>query len=57
MIILGDDDSFPLEEVARVRKNLPNSDLWILSNTGHVAHEGKNLPEFLRVSKEFLKDE
>jgi len=57
MIILGDDDSFPLEEVARVRKNLPNFDLWILPNTGHVAHEGKNLAEFLRVSKEFLKDE
>jgi len=57
MIILGDDDSFPLEEVERVRKNLPNFDLWILPNTGHSAHEGKNLTEFLRVSKEFLKDE
>jgi len=57
MIILGDDDSFPLEEVARVRKNVPNFDLWILPNTGHLAHEGKNLAEFLRVSKEFLKDE
>jgi len=57
MIILGDDDSFSLDEVERVRKSLPNFDLWILPNTGHFAHEGKNLSEFLRVSKEFLKDE
>lgn len=56
MIVLGDNDDIPLEEVARVRKNLPNSDLWILPNTGHLAHEGKNREEFLRVSKAFLMD-
>ncbi len=57
LLILGDDDdSMPLGEVARFRKNLPNSDLWILPNSPHNAHEG-NISEFIRVSKEFLKDE
>ncbi|MDX1628222.1 MAG: alpha/beta hydrolase [Fulvivirga sp.] len=56
MIVLGDDDAIPLEEVARTRKNLPNSDLWILPNTGHLAHEGKNRSKFISVSKSFLID-
>ena len=56
MIQGDDDDSMPLEEVARFRKNLPKSDLWILPNSPHGAHEG-HLSEFIRISKEFLKDE
>jgi pimeloyl-ACP methyl ester carboxylesterase len=57
LLIFGDDDdSMPLEEVARFRKNLSNSDLWILPNSPHDAHKS-NKGEFIRVSKEFLKDE
>ncbi len=56
LLILGDDDdSMPLEEVSRVRKNLPNSDLWILPNSGHSTYEGKNRKEFIRYSKVFLR--
>ena len=55
LIILGDDDeSIPLEEVSRARKNLPESDLWILPNSPHKAHEGKNKEKFIRISKAFL---
>lgn len=54
LLILGDnDDSMPLEEVARVRKNLPNSDLWILPNSPHGAHEA-NKSEFFRITKAFF---
>lgn len=54
LLIIGDnDDSVPLEEVARVRKNLPNSDLWILPNSPHGAHEA-NKSEFIKVSKAFF---
>jgi pimeloyl-ACP methyl ester carboxylesterase len=57
LIVLGDDDtSRSLEEVSRIRKLIPNTDLWILPNTGHGAHEDKNYLEFLRVAKEFLKE-
>lgn len=56
LLVQGDDDdSMPLEEVARLRKHLPNSDLWIIPNRPHRAHEG-NKAEFIRISKEFLKD-
>ncbi len=54
LLILGDnDDSMPLEEVARVCKNLPNSDLWILPNSPHGAHE-VNKSEFFRITKAFF---
>lgn len=55
LIILGDDDpGMPLQEVVRVRNNLPKSDLWILPNVSHGAHEGENKKEFVRISKAFL---
>lgn len=55
LIMLGDDDiGITLEEVARVRKNLPNSDLWILPNVSHGAHEGETKNEFIRRSKAFF---
>lgn len=54
LLILGDnDDSMPLAEVDRVRKNLANSDLWILPNSPHGAHE-ENKSEFVRVTKSFF---
>ena len=55
LIILGDDDEgMDLEEVVRVKKNLHNSDLWILPNVSHGAHEGENKHEFIIRSKAFL---
>jgi len=57
LIILGDDDDgIPIEEVTRARKSLPESDLWILPNSGHKAHEGKNKEDFIRISKAFLME-
>ena len=43
-----------LSEVARVKKNLPKSDLWVLPNVAHVAHEGKTKAEFVEKAKAFL---
>lgn len=55
LIMIGDDDAgMDLEEVARVKKNLPNSDLWILPNVAHGAHEGETKDEFIIKSKVFL---
>jgi len=57
LIILGDnDESIAIREVSRARKNLPKSDLWILPDSPHKAHEGKNKKEFIRVSKAFLME-
>jgi pimeloyl-ACP methyl ester carboxylesterase len=55
LIMIGDDDEgMDLQEVARVKKNLPNSDLWILPNVSHGAHEGETKEEFIIKSKAFL---
>lgn len=55
LIMLGDDDAgILLEEVARVKNNLPESDLWILPNVSHGAHEGDTKEEFIKNSKVFL---
>ena len=55
LIMIGDDDEgMDLEEVARVKKNLPLSDLWILPNVAHGAHEGETKDEFIIKSKVFL---
>ena len=56
LIVLGDqDNSIPLECVSSVRRNLPTSYLWILPNTGHGAHEGKNRQQFVKTSKDFFR--
>jgi len=55
LIMIGDDDAgMDLAEVARAKKNLPNSDLWILPNVAHGAHEGETKSEFIIKSKAFL---
>ena len=55
LIVLGDQDHLaPIESVTFSRKYLSRSYLWILPNTGHGAHEGKNKIEFVKVSKEFF---
>lgn len=55
LIMLGDDDEgMDFNEIARVKKNLPKSDLWVLPNVAHSAHEGDTKPEFIKVAKAFL---
>lgn len=55
LLTLGDDDEgMDLEEVVRVKKHLSKSDLWILPNVSHGAHEGENKEEFIRKVKAFL---
>jgi pimeloyl-ACP methyl ester carboxylesterase len=55
LIMIGDnDEGMNFEEVVRVKKNLPKSDLWILPNISHGAHEGKTKGEFIIKSKAFL---
>ena len=55
LIMTGDDDEgMNMDEVTRARKNLRNSDLWILPNVTHGAHEGENKEDFIKKSKVFL---
>ena len=55
LIMIGDDDEgMDIEEVARVKKNLPESDLWILPNVAHGAHEVETKDDFIIKSKAFL---
>ncbi len=55
LIVAGDDDSStPLTEIARVRQLLGNSDLWVLPNVPHSAHDGENKADFIAKAKEFL---
>ena len=55
LIVIGDDDQYKsLYDVDRIRKLMPSTDLWILPNSGHDAHDGKNKSEFVKASKEFL---
>ena len=55
LIMIGDDDEgMYFEEVARVKKYLPNSDLWVLPNVSHGAHEGETKEAFIAKSKVFL---
>ena len=54
MMIGDDDEGMDLVEVARVKKHLPKSDLWILPNVAHGAHEGETRDEFIIKSKAFL---
>lgn len=55
LLVFGDqDDSIPLDEIARTKRALPSSWLWIVPNTGHSAHKDKNKDAFVNLSKEFL---
>jgi len=56
LIVIGDnDEGMDLEEVIRVKKNLINSNLWILPNVSHGAHEGDNKEDFIIKSKKFFR--
>lgn len=55
LIIIGDDDQgMNLREIVRVRENLPASDLWILPDVAHGAHEGDHKEEFIEKVKRFF---
>ena len=57
LIMIGDnDEGMDLYEAIRAKENLPNSDLWILPNVSHGAHEGKTRDEFIIKSKIFLSN-
>lgn len=54
-VIIGDDDEgMDLTEVARLKKHLPESDVWILPDVSHGAHEGENKEEFITKARRFL---
>lgn len=58
LIMVGDDDEgMDLAEVVRVKNKLPKSDLWILPNVSHGAHQGETKAEFILKSKAFLSKE
>lgn len=54
LLMIEDDEGMSLNEIVRARQNLPNSDLWILPNVSHGAHEGENKEGFIKKSKVFL---
>ena len=55
MLLFGDDDEgIQLEEAFRARTHLPNSDLWILPNQTHSAHEGVHKQDFIKNAKLFF---
>lgn len=55
LLVLGDNDpNLPLQKVNHVREKLSKSNLWILPNVSHSAHEGPNRREFTRIAIEFL---
>ncbi len=55
LIVLGDKaEQISIESVVLLHKTLKNSQLWIVHNMGHYAHDDDNKNEFLRLSKQFL---
>ena len=53
--MIGDDDEgMDFTEIARVKKHLPKSDLWILPNVSHGAHEGETKADFIIKAKAFF---
>jgi pimeloyl-ACP methyl ester carboxylesterase len=56
LIIVGDDDPFvPLDIVTNVRNFLQNSDLLILPNSGHGAHEGEYKDFFITTTIKYFE--
>lgn len=55
LVITGDDDRIvPTEQSIRLAGELPNAELVVIQNSGHVPHEEKSA-EFMQAVKEFLK--
>lgn len=57
LFVLGDRDNMvPLDCITQARRHLHESYLWVVPNSEHGAHEGKNEQEFVKISKQFFKE-
>lgn len=55
LIVHGDrDEILGVEPATALHNNIPNSTLWIVPNTGHIAIIGNNQKSFLATSLQFL---
>lgn len=58
LIIQGDrDEILGVDPAFSLYKNIPNSELWIVPNTGHIAIIGPNKENFLTTSLQFLSSD
>jgi hypothetical protein len=46
----------PISCITQAMNFLPESYLWIIPNSEHGAHEGKNATEFASISKKFFTE-
>ncbi len=57
LIVNGDrDEIMGITPAITLHENLPNSELWIVPNTGHIAITGSNQDSFLKKSLRFLQN-
>lgn len=57
LLVVGDNDhATPLECVMKAKTNMLNAFLWIVPNTEHRVHQGKNRNLFVKTSKDFLSN-
>lgn len=57
LIVNGDrDEIMGITPATDLYENLPNSELWIVPNTGHIAITGSNQDSFLKKSSGFLQN-
>lgn len=55
LFVVGDSDpAVPLDCVIQAKTDMPNAFLWIVPNTEHGVHTGKNRNLFTETSKDFL---
>lgn len=55
LIVNGDrDEIMGITPAITLHKNLPDSELWIVPNSGHIAITGPNRDDFLKKSTQFL---
>jgi pimeloyl-ACP methyl ester carboxylesterase len=55
LLVVGDNDqATPLECVIAAKRYMPNAYLWIVPNTEHRTHMGKNRSRFVQTSIDFL---
>ncbi|WP_431125939.1 alpha/beta fold hydrolase [Flagellimonas flava] len=58
LIVHGNrDEILGLKPAIDLHENLPQSELWIVPNTGHIAITGANQQDFLKKSLQFLADD
>lgn len=58
LIVSGDrDEILGIDPAFSLHKKLPNSELWIVPGTGHIAIVGPNQADFLNKSLQFLQSE